>query len=414
MAKQFQNVDQNMFVQGALPMEGWIYDDQLASSIFDTFFANPSAKALDDLAAVVKRNKENPTKDPINVAARAYMSQLWENSSNAVAYNRKTGSVELGKADLTQRVNIAGGGEFGISFNPKDIVTVNVFDPAKFRSNLKLDTQQGQDFMNALWSQTMAAEGKTLGKKGSEAALQNLQSLLKIAEIGYANKIAETSQFVARRAGLAGFSGITGAFLATGAGMSPLTGLGIALLAKHQGKILSSPQYLEWIVSTVDDTMSNKIRRANAAKLARVLLDDPDNESVQGLDFDDPEAVMQYMFTNEFRPSSEPEGDVDKTFEPMFPQENAPDMGPVEAGGVEQFQKTSSNNMSNELVTKPKTNFVASNVSSPFRKVGGATFSPEKRAALAGGNLYEAIATAKRGGSIKKQGIMYFSGRRRP
>ena len=414
MAKQFQNVDQNMFVQGALPMEGWIYDDQLASSIFDTFFANPSAKALDDLAAVVKRNKENPTKDPINVAARAYMSQLWENSSNAVAYNRKTGSVELGKADLTQRVNIAGGGEFGISFNPKDIVTVNVFDPAKFRSNLKLDTQQGQDFMNALWSQTMAAEGKTLGKKGSEAALQNLQSLLKIAEIGYANKIAETSQFVARRAGLAGFSGITGAFLATGAGMSPLTGLGIALLAKHQGKILSSPQYLEWIVSTVDDTMSNKIRRANAAKLARVLLDDPDNESVQGLDFEDPEAVMQYIFTNEFNPSSEPEGDVDKTFEPMFPQENAPDMGPVEAGGVEQFQKTSSNNMSNELVTKPKTNFVASNVSSPFRKVGGGTFSPEKRAALAGGNLYEAIATAKRGGSIKKQGIMYFSGRRRP
>ncbi len=45
-------------------------------------------------------------------------------------------------------------------------------------------------------------------------------------------KIAETSQFVARRAGLAGFSGITGAFLATnGAGMSPLTGLGIALLS---------------------------------------------------------------------------------------------------------------------------------------------------------------------------------------
>jgi hypothetical protein len=268
--------------------------------------------------------------------------------------------------------------------------------------------------MNALWSQTMAAEGKTLGKKGSEAALQNLQSLLKIAEIGYANKIAETSQFVARRAGLAGFSGITGAFLATGAGMSPLTGLGIALLAKHQGKILSSPQYLEWIVSTVDDTISDKIRRANAAKLARVLLDDPDNEKVQGLDFEDPEAVMQYMFTNEFQTSSEPEGDVDKTFQPMFPREGAPDMGPVEAGGVEQFQKTSSNNMSNELVTKPKTNFVASNVSSPFRKVGGATFSPEKRAALAGGNLYEAIATAKRGGSIKKQGIMYFSGRRRP
>ena len=413
MAKQFQNVDQNMFVQGGLPMEGWIYDDQLARSIFDTFYSNPSAKALNDLSAIVKRNKADPSKDPINVSARAFMSQLWENSSNAVAYNRKTGSVELGKADLTQRVNIAGGGEFGISFNPKDIVTVNVFDPAKFRANLKLDTQQGQDFMNALWAQTMKGEGKTLGKQGAESAIQNLNQLLKIAEIGYANKIAETSQFVARRAGLAGFSGITGAFLATGAGMSPLTGLGIALLAKKQGQILSNPQYLEWMVKGIDDSLETKIRRANITKLARVLLDDPDNEKVQGLDFDDPEAVMQYMFTNEFTTSSQPEADVDKTFAPNFPQDNPPDMGPVEAGGVENFQKTSSNNMSNELITKPKTNFAASNVSNPFRPVGG-SMSPAKRAALASGDLYGAIATAKRGGTINKQGIMYFAGRRRP
>ncbi len=35
-----------MFLQGALPREGWIYDDQLANTIFDTFFTNPSAKAI--------------------------------------------------------------------------------------------------------------------------------------------------------------------------------------------------------------------------------------------------------------------------------------------------------------------------------------------------------------------------------
>jgi len=413
MAKQFQNVDQNMFVQGGLPMEGWIYDDQLARSIFDTFYNNPSRTALEDLSKLVKRNKADPNKDPINVAARAYMSQIWENSSEAIAYNRKTGSIELGKADLSKRVDIPEGGEFGISFNMKDIFTINVFNPAKFRSNLKLDTQQGQDFMNELWAQTMAAEGKTLGKKDSSYALQNLQSLLKIAEIGYATKIAETSQFVARRAGLAGFSGITGAFIATSAGVSPLTGLGIALLAKHQGKILSNPQYLEWMVKGIDDSLETKIRRANMTKLARVIFDDPDNEKVQGLDFDDPEAVMQYMFTNEFTRSSQPEADVDKTFAPNFPQDNPPDMGPVEAGGVENFQKTSSNNMSNELITKPKTNFAASNVSNPFRPVGG-SMSPAKRAALASGDLYGAIATAKKGGSINKQGIMYFAGRRRP
>jgi hypothetical protein len=87
-------------------------------------------------------------------------------------------------------------------------------------------------------------------------------------------------------------------------------------------------------------------------------------------------------------------------------------MGPVEKGGVEQFMQ-SSNNMSNEFVTKPTPKFASNSMSNPFRPVGGA-MSDAKRAALAGGDLYEAIATAKRGGSINKQGIMYFAGRRKP
>ena len=413
VAKMFEQVDQNMFLQGALPREGYIYPDQLANTIFDNFFRNPSAMAINDLSAIITRNKANPDLDPINVSARAFLGDLWEQSSQAVAYNRKTGAVEFGKADLTQRVNIAGGGEFGIQFNQKDIMTVNVFDPARFRRTLKLDTEQGQQFMTALYANTLGQNGKPLGMEGGKAAVKDLMNLLKIAEIGYANKIAETSQFVARRAGLAGFSGITGAFLATGAGMSPLTGLGIALLAKHQAKILSSPDTLKMMVSTIDDTVEMKIRRANAVKLARLILDDPDNEKVQGLDFEDPEAVIQYLFTNELTNTSQPGPDVEpQTFEPTFPRENAPTVGPVEEMGVEKFMNTSSNNMSNEFITKPRVN-VASNVSSPFRLVGG-KLSPGKRAALASDDLYGAIATAKRGGSINKQGIMYFAGRRRP
>ena len=413
VAQMFKQVDQNMFLQGSLPMEGYIYPDQLANTVFDAFFRNPSAMAINDLAAITTRNAKNPDLDPINISARAFLGDLWENSSQAVAYNRKTGAVEFGKADLTQRVNIAGGGEFGISFSQKDIMTVNVFDPARFRSQLKLDTAQGQQFMTALYANTLGKNGKPLGKAGGEAAVKDLMNLLKIAEIGYANKIAETSQFVARRAGLAGFSGITGAFLATGAGMSPLTGLGIALLAKHQAKILSSPETLKMMVTTIDDTVEMKIRRANAVKLARLILDDPDNEKVQGLDFEDPEAVLQYLFTNELTTTSQPEEDVEpKTYEPTFPRPNAPEMGPVEKGGVEQFMQ-SSNNMSNEFITKPTPKFASNSMSNPFRPVGGA-MSDAKRAALAGGDLYEAIATAKRGGSINKQGIMYFAGRRKP
>jgi len=406
VAKMFQQVDQNMFLQGSLPMEGYIYPDQLANTVFDAFFRNPSAMALKDLSDIITRNKANPGKDVYNVTARAFLGDIWERSSQPIAYNRKTGAVEFGKTDLTQRVNLTGGGEFGISFNQKDIITVNVFDPARFRQALKLDSDQGQQFMIELYANTMGANGKKLGVEGGKAAVKDMMNLLKIAEIGYANKIAETSQFVARRAGLAGISGITGAFLATGGGMSPLTGVGIALLAKHQAKILSSPETLKYMVTTIDDTIDMKIRRANYVKLARLIYDDPDTIP-EGLDLEDPEAVLQYIFTNEFTRSSQPEAPGPSIDDQTTDPAPAPAPAPVDN------QKMSSN-MSNELVTKPKNKFVAGNVSSPFRPLGGGNFSPAKRAALASGDLYQAIATAKKGGSINKQGIMYFAGRRRP
>ena len=407
VAKMFQQVDQNMFLQGSLPMEGYIYPDQLANTVFDAFFRNPSAMALKDLSDIIPRNKANPGKDAYNVSARAFLGDLWEKSSQPIAYNRRTGAVEFGKTDLTQRVNLTGGGEFGISFNQKDIVTVNVFDPSKFRQTLGLDSDQGQQFMIELYANTLGKNGEPLGIAGGRAAVKDLMNLLKIAEIGYANKIAETSQFVARRAGLAGVSGITGAFLATGGGMSPLTGVGIALLAKHQAKILSSPESLKYMVTTVDDTIDMKIRRANYVKLARFIYDDPD-EIPEGLDLEDPEAVIQYLFTNEYTRSSEPEAAGPSI------EEQTTDPAPAPVPETVDNQQMSSN-MSNELITKPKNKFIASNVSSPFRPVGGGTtFSPAKRAALASGDLYGAIATAKKGGSINKQGIMYFAGRRRP
>ena len=410
-AKQFKNVDETMFIQGALPREGWIYDDQLAKYAFDSFYSNPSAMALEDLAKLVKRNKSDPRKDPINIAQNAYLTDLWQKSSDLVAYNTRTGGVETGKVDMSVRTGAPD--TFAQQFNPKDIVSINVFNPMKFRQLMQLDTAQGQDFLLAMYKNTLdPSTGKVLGEEGARAAVDNMNRLLRIAEIGFNIKIGETSQFVARRAALAGFSGVSGAFLATGAGMSPLTGVGIALLAKHQGKILSNPKYLEQLVNTIDDTMEMKVRRANYAKLVRLIYDDKENEKIQGLDLDDPEAVMQYIFTNELRQSSEPE--PSKTYEPNFPREDAPDKGPAQIE-EEEFRKNMkySNNMSNELITNPAPKFASKNVSNPFRPVGG-SMSPAKRAALASGDLYQAIATAKKGGSINKQGIMYFAGRRRP
>ena len=74
--------------------------------------------------------------------------------------------------------------------------------------------------------------------------------------------------------------------------------------------------------------------------------------------------------------------------------------------------RSQSNNVSGEIKTKP----MASNMSSPIRPLGGAQrgqLNPQQRAALASGNVYGAIATAKRGGAIYRDGIMNLSRRRR-
>jgi len=419
LAKAFEMVDQNMFIAGALPKEGFMYSDQLTKYIFDTFQSgNPSREALRDLSKIVTRNFAEPSKDAINVQTRVFLQRIWDDASVPVAFNRKTGAVLEGRQDINTKIGLESSLDTALdtvqSGFKQDLVTINIFDPRKFRAKLGLDSNQGTEFMKEIWSQVMTANGKKLSEKGGKAAVENLNSLLRIAEVGFANRIAETSSFVARRAALAGFSGISGAFLATGLGVNPLTGLGIALLAKHQSKVLSNPEYLEWMVKMVDDTVEDKVRRANYSKLTRVIFSKDEIENdMKGIDFDDPEEVLTYLFSNMNR-GSEPEAPVNetispapgapnnqmkvppKTYKPTFPRSNNP-----------------SNNVSGEIKTKP----VASNMSSPIRPMGGAQrgqLNPQQRAALAGGNIYGAIATAKRGGIIYRDGIMNLAGRRKP
>jgi hypothetical protein len=425
VAQTFSQVDRAMFVQGAVENQGWIYDDQLAQQLFDTFFTRPSARALEDLSKIVTRNAD-PNKDPLNRAARVYMNQLFEKSADSIPYNIKTGSIEnlafqqkefLSKSGVSQeafKTNI-------VTSNP-DIRMINIFNPQKFRNSLKLETQDGKNFMLELYSKMInPATGEAYGQAGAKAALENLNTVLDIAQIGYDTKIAETAQFVARRAVLGGRGAILGAFIATNFAGGPLAGLGMAFLARHQAKILSDPKKLSNLVNLMDDTLNDKVRRANYVRLFRALY--PGESDVpEGLDIEDTEEVLNFMLMRDFQPSVTNE-DISPapgapqelpTFEPNFMREDAPERGPAEIELME-FKKQNklSNNMSNELLTKPKNKFVASNVSNPFRPVGG-NMSPAKRAALASGDLYQAIATAKKGGSINKQGIMYFAGRRRP
>jgi len=393
----------------------------LAQDLFSTFFKNPSKEALADLSKIVKRNLKNPSEDPINRAARGYLQQLFDQSSDVVSYNMKNGQFKINVAaptDTTMKVNKAG----SVWASGKDIVNVNIFNPQKFASSLKIGTKDGDEFLTELWKQTLKADGKTLSQKEAKEGLQDLSDLMVLAQRGYDTKIAETAQFVARRATLAGVSGISGAFLATSAGVSPLTGVGMALLARHQSKVLASPETLKWLVTTMDDTIENKIRRSNYVRLARVIFDDED-QIPEGLDIKDPEEVMNYLLGRDFGitgvdqskvPPSErkPEG-VKKTFEPikapLIPRTDV-ETGPIEGGGFNKWKEQQhSKNLSGEIKSKVASNFVR-----PKGVPGSTTLNQNQRASLAGGDLYGAIAQAKHGGAVYNDGIMNLAGRRRP
>jgi hypothetical protein len=414
LAKKFTLVDETMFVPGALEKQGWMYDDQLAKELFDSFKASPSKKALNDLSKIVRRNYDKPLEDPINSAARTYINEIYNAAGDNFIYNTKNGQL---------KINIAGGSK--VEQKGPGIVNLTIFNPTKFAKGLKLGTPDGDEFLTEMWRQTLNAEGKQLTAAQAKTGLSNMQDLLKLAQIGYDMKIAETAQFVARRAVLAGTSGITGAFLATSAGVSPLTGVGMALLARHQSSILTRPQTLQWLVNTLDDTLSDKLRRANYVRLARVIFDD-EPEIPEGLDIKDPWEVTNYLLGRNFGitgvdqsgvPPTErkPEG-VQKTFEPikapLVPRSNV-DKGPIESMGQEEYirqnmENKQSNNVSAEVKSRMASNFV--------RRPGGPTrgkLNPNQREALAGGNLYGAIAQAKHGGAVYNDGIMNLANRRR-
>jgi hypothetical protein len=49
-----------------------------------------------------------------------------------------------------------------------------------------------------------------------------------------------------------------------------------------------------------------------------------------------------------------------------------------------------------------------------MRQKKGSNLNTNQRAALAGGDLYGAIAQARGGGFVNRQGIMHLAGRRKP
>jgi hypothetical protein len=96
-----------------------------------------------------------------------------------------------------------------------------------------------------------------------------------------------------------------------------------------------------------------------------------------------------------------------------MPTKNTTGKGPIESMGQEEYirqnmENKQSNNVSAEVKSRMASNFV--------RRPGGPTrgkLNPNQREALAGGNLYSAIAAAKHGGAVYNDGIMNLANRRR-
>ena len=435
VSKHVSLVDENIFGAG-VEKPGWMYPDQLAKNIFDSFIntGNPSAEAIKDLAKIVKP-------DTFKKAARSYIQTAYDSagetythtfnkSKNPLAGTLTSKTVSKEKAFLDsnpggvikdqngkytreylnfempkERVRVTAG-EGGTK-----TVDVQIFNGDKFAKNLGLGTDQG----DAMLKQFYISMGHD--EKASIKAIQNLKDLTELSKIESSVRVAETAQFVARRAVLAGASGITGAFIATNFG-NPLVGVAMAMVARYGSNILTDPKRLQMLTNITNEGLTEKARRANYVRLARLVFGDGTvkDELPEGFDASDIDDTMNFLMGSTFTfNDADREALIKKAEEEANPFQVTPEgitqppaktFKPSETFPTNLLPKPPVTNVSDEIKT--------SSLTSNYMRPKGGNLNPGQRAALAGGNLYGAIAQAKGGGFINRQGIMHLAGRRKP
>ncbi len=433
VGKHVSLVDENIFGAG-VNKPGWMYEDQLATDIFNSFLrqGNQSAIAVKDLARIVKP-------ETFKKAARQYIQQAYDAAGETYShtFNNKTKlttlpSKTVSKEKAFMEANPGGiikdqNGQYTrdyLNFKmPKErvkvtagdagtkIVDVQIFNGDKFASSLGLGTDQG----DAMLKQFYLSMGHD--EKASIKAIQNLKDLVELSKIESSVRVAETAQFVARRAVLAGASGITGAFIATNFG-NPLIGVGMAMVARYGSSILTDPKRLQMLTNITNEGLTEKARRANYVRLARLVFSDENikNEIPEGLDVTDIDDTMNFLMGSTFTfNDADREALIREAEEKARPFIMSPDAitqpEPKTFTPSERFPTnllpTPINNVSDEIKT--------SNITSNYmRQKKGSNLNTNQRAALAGGDLYGAIAQARGGGFVNRQGIMHLAGRRKP
>ena len=435
LAKHVSLVDENIFGSG-VAKPGWMYDDQLAQNIFDSFLntGNSSAMAIKDLAKIVKPKT-------FKIAARRYIQNAYDASGETYTHTfNKSGSLLAGtvpsktvskelafmeefpqglirdkNGNLTreyidfampkERVRVKGG--------ETKVVDVQIFNPEKFERTIGLGTEQGDDMLKQFYLSMGNDE------KASTKAVQNLKDLMELSKVERSVRVAETAQFVARRAVLAGASGITGAFIATNFG-NPLIGVGMAMVARYGSNILTDPKRLQMLTNITNEGLTEKARRANYVRLAQLVFGDEGvkEDLPEGLDVTDVDDTMNFLMGSTFTfNDADQEAIIKKAEEEATPFQitpesiTQPEKKKFSPSGVfptnlipKQFQPPK--NVSDEIKT--------SGLTSNYMRQKGGNLKPEQRASLAGGDLYGAIAQARGGGFVNRQGIMHLAGRRKP
>ena len=205
---------------------------------------------------------------------------------------------------------------------------------------------------------------------------------------------------------MAGAAGITGAFLASSMG-DPMTGVAMALLARYGSNILSKPVALKAMVTVANPEFKDKMRRNNYLRLLRLAFDD-ENPVPEGMTMDDlrdPEKALNFLMGSTFAVNEDGE---QKEVSQAEVQPQPVDMAARKVAPQPNIPEKKVNNVSAEVKSRMASNFV--------RRPGGPTrgkLNPNQREALAGGNLYGAIAAAKHGGAVYNDGIMNLANRRR-
>jgi hypothetical protein len=432
LAKHITLADENIFTAGALKKAGWVYDDQIANDLFKAFLNGEvrSSQALKDLRTLVgpatfKKYSRKYMEDIYNNSAEVYQfswggkllpgsrgttiskeeyvrKQLGFSQSDIRnvdgSYTDAFNRVQMpkykvaGAKEAAEEVVEAGGKVTG--HNSYEIRAIN---PERWERNLFGSSGENVDFLKNFY--------KEMGHSAKEAdsAIDSLRNIIEIAKANNSVKIGDTAQFVKRRAVLAGAAGITGAFLASSMG-DPLTGVAMALLARYGSNILTKPAALKAMVTVANPEYKDKMRRNSYLRLIRLAFDDqnPVPEGMTMDDFRDPSKALDFLMGKTFATHEDGEEISQAEVQPQPVDTAARTVAPNIP------EKKVSNNVSAEVNSRMASNFIRQK-----GVPGSTTLNQNQRAALAGGNLYSAIAAAKHGGAVYNDGIMNLANRRR-